>query len=528
MTRFKNVKAKSKTHPVYKVPKKIYDIDINPSAKDPKTIADSFLKKVSSELKIPQDLSNVKFEKVKDSVLGKHVLYQQYHNNQPISGAWVRVDIDKNGVVYNVNNDLVPQDFISKTQNIETKTLKGASKLSETEVKNLAIKNVRSKKEQSCEVLQMEKVYYPYKGIPTEAWKTIVKTEKPRAEWKIYLDSVTGKVLFKINQLKSIDGKGRIFDPNPVVTLNNTQLEDNSPIPDTVYKNVLLKDLKNNGNLDGPHVNTSTTTNRINRSNHEFVFNRNDRAFKEVMVYYHIDRVCRYIVEELGFDNIMTGFSIPVNIDGITEDNSFYSPGQKSLTFGSGGVDDAEDADIILHEYGHAILDNQVPGFGDTNEAGAISEAFGDYMAGSFFADIKSADLRPTLGNWDATAYSGDEPPCLRRLDSNKKYPRDLHNEVHDDGEIWSACLWELRESIGKNLADKVIIASHFLLDRSSLFSEAANALIMADENLNQGNNKEVIREIFIRRGILSNPKRKNKKAGLPFDEMLRLNKKRK
>src|SRR5688572_16852633 len=263
MAKFKNIKAKSETHPTYKVPKKIYDIDVKASKSDSKTIADSFLKNISSELKIPNDLSNIKFEKVKETMLGKHVLYQQYYNNQPISGAWVRVDIDKNGKVYNVNNDLVPQDFISKTQKIETKTLKEASKLSETEVKNLAIKSVPTRKEETCEVLETEKVYYPYKGIPTESWKIIVKTESPRAEWKIYLDAVTGKVLFKINQLKSIDGMGRIFDPNPVVTLNDTRLEDNSPIPNIAYKRIVLKDLKNNGKLDGPHVNTSTTINRV-------------------------------------------------------------------------------------------------------------------------------------------------------------------------------------------------------------------------------------------------------------------------
>jgi hypothetical protein len=40
-----------------------------------------------------------------------------------------------------------------------------------------------------------------------------------------------------------------------------------------------------------------------------------------------------------------------------------------------GGVDDAEDADVILHEYGHAIQDNQVPGFGSSLEAGAMAKA---------------------------------------------------------------------------------------------------------------------------------------------------------
>ena len=168
---------------------------------------------------------------------------------------------------------------------------------------------------------------------------------------------------------------------------------------------------------------------------------------------------------------------IAINIDGRTDDNSHYSPSTKDLTFGTGGVDDAEDAEIIAHEYGHAIQDDQVPGWGESHEGGSMGEAFGDYLAASFFADLKPQILGPTLGNWDAVSYSGDEPPCLRRLDSNKKYPKDIVGEVHADGEIWSACLWELRAALGRNTSDKLIIAHHFLLSRFAIFENASKCL---------------------------------------------------
>ena len=80
-------------------------------------------------------------------------------------------------------------------------------------------------------MLENELVYYPHNGVPTLAWKVIVRTSKPIAEWRIYLDALNGAVLDKINQLKYKEGKGMIFDPNPVVSLNNTRLEDNSQIP---------------------------------------------------------------------------------------------------------------------------------------------------------------------------------------------------------------------------------------------------------------------------------------------------------
>jgi hypothetical protein len=126
-----------------------------------------------------------------------------------------------------------------------------------------------------------------------------------------------------------------------------------------------------------------------------------------------------------------------------------------------------------------------------------MGEGFGDYLAASFFADHKPARLQPCVGTWDAVSYSGDDPPSLRRLDSNKKYPRDLHGEVHDDGEIWSACLWELRAALGGRVADQLVIAHHFLLTPQSGFEDAAKALLTVDQQLNQGRNMEVIRDVF-------------------------------
>jgi Zn-dependent metalloprotease len=99
-------------------------------------------------------------------------------------------------------------------------------------------------------------------------------------------------------------------------------------------------------------------------------------------------------------------------------------------------------------------------------------------------------------------------------LDSNKKYPKDITGEEHADGEIWSACLWEIRGALGKNVADQLIIAHHFLITPNATFEEAANALITADKNLNKGRNEKDLRDVFTRRGILPNPKRKNRRAG--------------
>jgi len=518
MPKIRNLKAKVESHPEYKVPRRIFDMESRPSKEKPEKIARQFLKKIASSLGVRPDLSQLKLDKVKESILGCHVLYQQYHDGKPVTGAWVKVDIDKEGRVFNVHNSLIPAPVVAKSKKAGgTKKAMAAQALSEDQARQLALKAVGPGKA-SATVLGQELVSYPHNGVITTAWKVIVQATRPAGEWRMYLDASSGEVLEKRDQLKRLNGIGRVFDPNPVVALNDTTLEDNSPIPDAAYTQVTLPDLKAGGRLDGPFVSTSDTPQRVKSNNGKFLFRRKDRGFKEVMVYFHIDRVQRYI-QELGFNNVMN-HPIKVNVNGrIDEDNSFYSPGTKGLTFGRGGVDDAEDADIILHEYGHAIQDDQVPGFGASEQAGAMGEGFGDYLAASFFADAKPAKLRPCVGTWDAVSYSGDDPPNLRRLDSNKKFPKDVRGEVHDDGEIWSACLWELRGQLGRKTADQLVLAHHFQISRSATFEDAANALVTVDKVLNQSRNEAVIRDVFIRRGIFRNPKRKNKRAGVAFED---------
>ena len=105
-------------------------------------------------------------------------------------------------------------------------------------------------------------------------------------------------------------------------------------------------------------------------------------------------------------------------------DNSFMDPDKDYIRLGKGGVDDAEDAEVIMHEYGHAIHADQVPGFYGTDsiDAGAIGESFGDYFAVStglaaakqYGWPVNAEEACPM--DWDATSYT-NAPHCIRRFD---------------------------------------------------------------------------------------------------------------
>jgi Zn-dependent metalloprotease len=219
------------------------------------------------------------------------------------------------------------------------------------------------------------------------------------------------------------------------------------------------------------------------------------------MGYYYIDYAERYI-QSLGFTNVNNRQQV-FAVNRLKVDNSFYSPQSKEISYGVGGVDDAEDAEVILHEYGHSIQDDQVPDFGRSLEGGSMGEGFGDYWGASVGAQFSGGFQDTCLAEWDATSYSSTNPPCLRRLDSTKHYPEDVEGEVHADGEIWSAALWQIRGAIGATNADRAIIAAHFLLSPTASFNEGANALVTSAINLGFSNRQlNQIRTILRNRGF--------------------------
>src|SRR5438874_5908088 len=104
-----------------------------------------------------------------------------------------------------------------------------------------------------------------------------------------------------------------------------------------------------------------------------------------------------------------------VRINQLGADNSFATDHPvDELRFGKGGVDDAEDAEVILHEYGHAIHFSQNFDFG--GEGGAISEGFGDYWAVTVSDHISLTPDEPCVADWDSSPYTSGDPLCLRRL----------------------------------------------------------------------------------------------------------------
>jgi len=254
------IKAKVEMDPTYKVPRRLYEIDEPASNGDPREVAEAFLRKAADDLQINPDLSGLRFDQVKESVLGSHALFQQQHGGRPVTGAWVRVDIDPAGKVYNVQSDLIPASVLGKAK--APAELAGSG-IAKEEAIAKALTATGSTSDSPHAIHSTEQVAYPVDGQPTPAWKVVVVGDKPLGEWKVYVDAASGAVLGVVSLLK--EGRGRIFDPHPVATLNDTTLEDTSTILEPAYTEVELVGLDGSGNLDGPFVSTVNTPARIKR-----------------------------------------------------------------------------------------------------------------------------------------------------------------------------------------------------------------------------------------------------------------------
>lgn len=462
--------------------------------------ARQFLADYADLFRVDWSTDNLLLVRQVKSLVATHFAFEQKYQGIPVFGASVTVHFDSEGYIRVVTNDYVQEislETVAPAVTVQTAI--------EAAREHVGLRALRQEEEESADL-----VVYPLVKPSRLAWHVVLPARVPLGTWEVFIDAQTGELINRpqdVNRYR--EGQGRVYGfVNAVVATQNNKLSDlrdsNTAVPSTSYRLVPLLDLSDSGYLDGLYVSTGGTprARRAFSRTTQFLYWRADGQFEEVMAYYYIDYCQRYI-QSLGFTTVNNRQQI-VGVNTIGEDNSFYDPRTKRITFGSGGVDDAEDAEVIWHEYGHAIQDDQVPGFGLSREAGAMGEGFGDYWAASLSAQLSLGFQDECVADWDAVSYSDTDPPCLRRVDGKKHYPEDLIGQVHADGEIWSAALWEIRSALGGVKADTVILQSHFFLSRSAIFRDGAQALLTAATLLNYSDaEKEQIRSVFRRRGIL-------------------------
>ena len=259
---------------------------------------------------------------------------------------------------------------------------------------------------------------------------------------------------------------------------------------------------------------------------HGFTYSSGDPRFEAVNVYYAIDTFQRYLQDPTRGPAVTTARNSPISCDPHEgADAAFYSPIDRGLHFSNSGPcrpDRAEDAHVMIHEYGHAIQDDQVPGWGVRNpvtgrrETRAMGEGYGDMAACIFFAE--HAAQHAQLGRRSSSpGCSATGAGC-----GGSTGPRSTRgtgrDQEHADGEIWSAALWNAYLAVGGGSAVpaeraaaadaviKTVTLSHHLLAASASMPDGAEAVLRTDAALPhyRGRHLTALLDSFHARGILA------------------------
>ncbi len=368
---------------------------------------------------------------------------------------------------------------------------------------------------------------------PRLIWRIVAWRDDTPEEWEVLLDANTGQLIQLLDQRvyshahpdpppSKVDGEGQVWLYDPLTASGASYGGDyvdnndkNNAALSALLQTVTLQDIEqgDDGNyrLRGPWVRITGEDAPVESDPTDFKYTRDNPNFEAVMVYYYIDMSERYIQS---LDVGRSPPSRPISADpyAFSQDNSYYLPSRRSLHFGYGGVDDAEDAGVILHEYGHAIMHHHL-GFRTRplQEWGVLGEGFGDYWAVSYRRDLMDRGLVPArdwkqVFPWDGVAWGG------RRVDGNHDYDviqRDCRGtcNIYTYGRTWASLMMKLWERIGRENADRLHLAGFSYLEPSNFkLPDMVEALIMADEALNNGQYTADIYEIFEPKGFIDSP----------------------
>jgi hypothetical protein len=335
-------------------------------------------------------------------------------------------------------------------------------------------------------------------------YRCLIVCSDPLGDWEILVDADSGELVAmedRFVQYEHVQGSGYVYLPDPISRSKSSYglpgFDDNNDAAShelNFHRTMVTLDsiLFGDGvyQLSGPYC----TINDIEAPYHPesytspkmdgFMFDRSQQGFEAVNAYYHVTESYQRLLE--------LGFVVPslekVQVDPhgyYGEDNSHYSPTGNWISFGEGGVDDAEDASVIWHEHAHAIQYNINPVWGG-GETRALGEGFGDYWAASYAGSFTNWGTADEQANW-LFLWDGHNPFWPGRvLNDDRSYPFG-NLSAHDAGQIWSSALMGIWRELGKDITDKLVIKSQYYLGYGVTATDAARAILQADRDLYGG-----------------------------------------
>lgn len=477
----------------------------------PEDAARKFLSSYHGLFGLKPGLDDLRTKKSIKTPLGERITFRQHYNQIPVIGAEITVHVsDKNSIIL-VENQCIPDI------QIDTQPLIEKDDALRTAERAVGID------ESGVEKASSELVILPCGCEQNLVWRVIVsKKGLIDKTWLVYVDAKKkGWVLYKKKLQSSVTGTGTVYRENPITTPSLTTVTLNN----LTNGSFLLE-----GDYGKPYnaecIYSEYDTSNLSKfstaasSERNYSYTIGDNKLGEVMSYYHVNTM-HDTLKSIGFDSLDAQIPVFVNAQdpddsSLGYDNAFYTrdvnfPSTGYMLFGCG--DELNnlglDADVITHEYGHAVLDHIEPELYEViehNYSGAIHESTGDVMA-SYFGGNEATGSNETIGEWGLTSKDGTQD-YTRNMNNKRRYPDDVllpdygYSEVHYTGEILNGVYWDIQKTLGSDTAFRVFSSAISLLPNDANFFDMRDAWVTADNALNNGTNVGTIEAAFAGRGI--------------------------
>jgi hypothetical protein len=174
-----------------------------------------------------------------------------------------------------------------------------------------------------------------------------------------------------------------------------------------------------------------------------------------------------------------------------------FSADTPYMLLGIGGIPDAEDADVIIHEYGHALAFYIAPNTIDGEERIGIDEANSDILTVIYSRKLSDYNWRKVF-NWD-----GNQTWNGRTTLNNKNYIDDFIMERYSLSAIWSGAVTDIAEEIGLDTTTNLLLTAMASLQNNLTIPQFAELFIQADSILYKKYHYATIKNSFFNRKLI-------------------------
>ena len=418
---------------------------------------------------------NLKLTNSYQSLVGMHYQFIQTYNGSEVYLSNIKISVNNQAEVINIINDLA--DFRNK--NLPTNTLANNQfwTFDGTDLVP-SKKSVFGNKEQVF-TLENELIYENIKSLSKGKTDTnvLVKIFNPDPLTTARSEYVSPYLNYNKVDTPALNNERKDLLLGLKIDDEGNYLAEN--------KYVIIKD------IFAPNVEPFAT-----KYKDSLIVTRNTDIFKQEMVLYHIKHFQEYI-QRLGFTNIQNQLWVDALGDYDDESQFEFSGQEPYILFGIGGIPDAEDADVIIHEYGHATAFYIAPNTIESEERIGIDEGNSDILAVIYSKKLSDYNWRKVF-NWD-----GNQTWNGRTTLNTKNYVDDYVLNRYSLSSIWSAAVTDFAEQIGLDTTVTLLLTAMASMQSNMKIPEFAQLFIQADSLLYKKYHYSAIKNSFFNRKLI-------------------------